>query len=268
MLEKAGRLSLRSFFMSQFRSALNHFLLKMRNRLRWTRHHYIEKPIGTLTNIAPEIQARIESLKKSYNVSYESEFDRFNTLENYLYLGLLDGACKRLNFPFLQAQTIVDVGSRSFYYARVLSDLFKPRKLTGIELDAFPLYRNLHTRYSYAQSYVKDLPGTSYLAADFLAYNEACDGMTMFYPFVTEYPLLAWDLPLTHFQPQQIFNHAFKLLPSGGWLFMVNHGEDEWQVAKRYAESTGFLLKGFYIENDSLAERTQEPVVSYFIKPG
>lgn len=103
-------------------------------------------------------------------------------------------------------------------------------QLDGVEIDAFRVYSDFHTRYDYAQFYIKNLANTQYIAKDFLQYNEKYDYIIWFFPFVTEFPLLEWGLPLSKFKPAEMLQHAYNSLNSGGKLLIVNQDEKEYAI--------------------------------------
>lgn len=139
---------------------------------------------------------------------------------------------------------ILDVGSKNWFYAHGEWSFFRYNSLLchpelavkkeiyldGIEIDAFRVYSNFHTRYDYAQYYIKNLENTRYIAKDFLEHREKYDYIVWFFPFVTEFPLLEWGLPLSKFKPAEMLEHAHKSLNSGGKILIVNQDEDEYKI--------------------------------------
>ena len=49
-------------------------------------------------------------------------------------------------------------------------------------------------------------------------------------PFITEYPLLRWGLPLKYFIPEKMLFHAYELLNPNGELLIINQGENEYKI--------------------------------------
>lgn len=131
---------------------------------------------------------------------------------------------------------ILDIGSKNWFYASGEWSFFKyggeEREifLDGIEIDAFRVYSDFHTRYDYAQFYIKNLPNTSYLAKDFLKHQEKYDFIIWFFPFVTEFPLLEWGLPLSKFKPAEMLKHASECLNKNGKILIVNQDEAEYEI--------------------------------------
>ncbi|HBG49116.1 MAG TPA: hypothetical protein DDW90_06370 [Cyanobacteria bacterium UBA9971] len=102
--------------------------------------------------------------------------------------------------------------------------------LDGIEIDAFRVYSDFHTRWDYAQFYIKNLENTQYIAKDFLCHNGKYDYIIWFFPFVTEFPLQEWGLPLSKFKPAEMLKHAYDSLNPGGKILIVNQDEKEYVI--------------------------------------
>lgn len=159
---------------------------------------------------------------------------------NLYHLELLHRMQPALGKHLPRSLRIVDVGSRTFYYAPALFRFFRRHyqveTLTGIELDAYRRYRNGFTAYDYAQAYLKELgePGIiRYEAVDFMRSDAAYNVCTLFLPFVTQDPLLHWGLPLGTFQPARLIEHAYRQLEKPGILLITNKGLEEQQSLHR-----------------------------------
>lgn len=141
-----------------------------------------------------------------------------------------------------EAVSALDVGSKDFRYAFALARWLAQRTrdaagkvaLVGIELDGHPVYPDLRSRADHAEAFAaqaeKGTPGSEvrYRVADFLAAPEReRDVVFVFFPFVLRYALVRWGLPLGHFRPASIFEHAARCLRSGGLLVVVNHTPEE-----------------------------------------
>ncbi len=196
-------------------SAINRVLFSIRKIRKISRSHYKETAAWELHHLSNPIQLRIEELRQKYAIRFENTLNRGNALENYHLLDILDQLSLRWQWQ-PQHKTQIDVGCKNFYYASCLSAFFKPQTLTGIELDAYGFYADCHTRFSYAQYYISELPHTHYLAGDFCQHSEQTELLTFFYPFVIPEPLVRWDLPLSEFKPETIFAQAFKVLKDTG----------------------------------------------------
>jgi hypothetical protein len=247
------------------RSFINWPLFALRRHLNFSRSNYSERPVLTLTNLSINQKDHIAFLKKEYNVNFESHLNEIHSLESYHLLHLLHTTIQKLSWQPHKAQNLVDVGSKNFFYANALYSFFKPNRLTGIEIDAFRLYPNLHTRFSSAQYYIKNTPNTFYMVSDFIQYNEQAMGILLQYPYVTKAPLILADLPVSLFKPDALFKHARHLLVENGWLLMINQGIEEWENAKKTARDSGLILNGFFVHETGLLPRPALPVVSVWI---
>jgi hypothetical protein len=252
--------------MLKLRSAIHRVFFELRQRRKWSRQDYREEPVEKIDGLSFLALQRLAALSEKYGVRFESLFAREAALENYFTLDLLAQAQERLGFH-PQGGVLADIGSRSFAYATALQTFFQPKQVSGVELDAFPLFETLHTRYSHAQFYIKNLPSARYLALDFLDFKESCNGLTLFYPFVTEQAHVAWRLPLKRFRPTTFFAHAATVLKPGGWLFMVNHGQDERRISSALAAQAGLICRGEFVVNEPILQRLEPPVVSVYDKP-
>lgn len=134
---------------------------------------------------------------------------------------------------------ILDIGAKNWYYVRDLYNFFKYNNfekdihLDGIEIDAYRLYADFHTRCDYARYYSKGLKNCRYIAGDFLKHYDKYDYITWFYPFVTEFPLLEWGLPLSTFKPQTMLEHALASLKPGGIILIKNLNEKEYAIQEK-----------------------------------
>ena len=73
---------------------------------------------------------------------------------------------------------------------------------------------------------ILDFPSSQALSAE----EENYHFITHCLPFVLPEPCLAWGLPLSLFQPEDIFQKLLSLLSPGGCLIIVNQGEIETQA--------------------------------------
>jgi len=246
----------------RIRSGYHRIWYEVTQALRWSRGTYRETPIGTHPHLAPSQQNRIEELSKSYGMRFELRYPPEISLFNYGYLDLLDRAKKSLNWNIPQQQHVCDVGSANFAYAAALQAFFLPSQLVGTEVDGHRLYYNGRSRIDYAQGHIQDLPHTQYVVADYRQYHHPADIITVWYPFVTPKPLLAWRLPLSLFDPAALFAKIANNLVIGGTFVMINHSPTEASVAHSIAESVGLVCQGQYVHHTPLRPRTQPAVLT------
>ncbi len=144
---------------------------------------------------------------------------------------------------------ILDIGAKNWFYVRDLYNFFKYNNfekeiwLDGIEIDAYRLYTDFHTRRDYALHYTRGLKNCSYIAGDFLNHYDKYDYITWFYPFVTELPLLEWGLPLSKFKPLEMLRHAVASLRPGGIILIKNLNEKEYEIQEKLFQELNIPYK-------------------------
>lgn len=211
----------------------NRFFFRLRSRIRWQRDGYRESGAHLPTD------EKTLRLLARYQPVYEGRFAPQTLADNLQWLELLDSIRDQLAWQPTGPLNVLDVGAKNFYYAPTLVAFWQsfgqPVTLTGIELDAFRVYRDRHSRADYAAWYAKDL--ATYLAGDALTHQGRYQAISLFYPFVLPSPLIKWGLPLHAFQPGRLLDHIWTLLDPGGLLVVVNQGLSEWAAQQRlYAE--------------------------------
>lgn len=244
------------------RNLLNLISYRMRSSLRWSRGNYRDSPCGDLHGFAGGLRMRIVALQEKYEVRFERRFNARHCLDAYHYLDMLDRAFAAFRVGVPHGASVLDVGSKNFYYAESLHAFFRPSSLTGVEIDAYVTYGNLHSRYDYARFFIEGLPNTRYLPADFLACEETAQVICLFYPFVTERAVRSWGLPKGLLKPEPFFRKARQGLLPGGKVFMVNQGTREYQLAKASMLDSAFSQIGYFEWHEPLAEVNDVPVCS------
>lgn len=253
----------------RLRSTLLGLRFALSKRLRWRRPGYVETPARVLDGLPPATEARIAILHSRYGERFEARYDRLNSLENYVYLDLLDRLREvaGVDWPCPGGRWL-DVGSKHFWYAPVLHAALRPARLTGVEIEGYRIYRDGHSRHDYAQHYVAALPDTDYRVMDAMDWREPVDGISCFYPFLQSGTVLAWGLPVSVLRPRALFAHLARCLRPGGTWLMVNQGEDEWQRARALAEKAGLQPMASLPVAQPLLPRPAPPRLSLFRKPG
>jgi hypothetical protein len=178
-------------------------------------------------------------LQSRYQVRFESELSAATSLRNYEYLGILDEAWSSAGLALLRPGTLCDVGCASFWYAAALDAFFHPRRLVGVEVEGYRLFKDARTRIDHAAGYVALLPNARFVVADYLSYREPADLITAWFPFVTPAAILAWRLPLSLLRPARLFGRVCANLNEGGMFLMVNHGRDEADLAAQLCVAAG-----------------------------
>lgn len=162
----------------------------------------------------------------------------------------------------LQETKILDIGCKNWFYARGEYFFFKKHlknfKLDGIELDANRVCTNFFSRKEIAKYHIKNLENTNYIAGDYLNHIKSYDFIIWILPFVFKYPHLKWGLPLSHFKPEKMLNHAYNSLNGKGTIFIINQGEAEFEHQQK-------LCKNLKIPFNPIGEIKSE-FISYKIK--
>jgi SAM-dependent methyltransferase len=188
-------------------------------------------------------EKRSRELEQRYDLgALEKASSRLVYAENLYFLDLLDTlASERLvESVGRRALRALDVGSQDFRYAtaieRWLSRGGLPAEgrrtvtLTGIELDGYVIYNDLHSRADHAAYHaaLTKNPRVTYRVQDFLKTEDReIDVLTIFFPFVLRYALVQWGLPLGAFQPEAFFQNAARVLRPGGIMVILNHTHEE-----------------------------------------
>ena len=102
---------------------------------------------------------------------------------------------------------------------------------------------NFYNRYEISKFYKKDLKNTEYIAGDFLKHSQKYDYIVWILPFITEYPLIKWGLPLEYFKPEEMLLHAYDLLKPDGEILIINQGEKEAEIQTELFKQTGLAAE-------------------------
>lgn len=171
------------------------------------------------------------------------------------------------------ALSVLDIGSKNFDYVDAVHGFLSRHRgsrtvtLTGIEVDAHRRYTDLRTRRAWAEHYCAAVPGASYLAGDLQEHRGRYGLITWFFPFVSEYPLLRWGLPLGLFRPQDLFDHAAGLLEPGGVFVLLNLTEREAGLQEALVRASGLDYEDLGAVPGSFSPRAAEQRLSLAWKP-
>jgi len=228
----------------------------IRQKIRFSRKNYCaeKENVESIFKGSDKIASRREQkLGKKYNLTLLKENTTGQNYKENLYtLDILD---KYLKVTSSDELKILDIGSKNWFYAKGEHLFFKAHvnrlEITGVELDAFRLYSNLYSRYEAAQFHIKGLENTKYIADDILNIKGKFHYITWFLPFVKKEPLMYWGLPLKFFMPEKLLRHAYSLLDEGGKMFILNQGEEEYEIQKK-------LLKNLNIPFEEIGEVKSE----------
>lgn len=223
-----------AYFLNDLRNRFDFFF---RRRITFSRRNYCEVSCD-INNVfkSNEENVRYNLLKEKYGSDLEENLSPENVRENIYFLELFD---KYLTKKGTDKFSVLDIGSKNWSYVKSEYMFFrsfgKEFILNGIELDAYRLSSDFYTRAKKAEFYTKSLVNTKYIAGDFLEHSlqdKKYDYIIWILPFITEYPLMRWGLPLNYFKPEEMLMHAYNLLNEGGEIFIINQGEAEFEIQK------------------------------------
>ena len=221
-----------------FDNLKNNFDFFLRSPL--SRKNYFEKT-EDLTDIfeTEDEECFYNNLKEKYGSILENNTTQRIFLENIYFLNIFD---KYLSKNKKENLSILDIGSKNWSYVRSEHTFFhsfaQKFSLYGIELDAYRLCSNFYTRYEIAKFYKKGLDNTNYVVGDFLNHEKQYDYIIWILPFITQYPLVKWGLPLRYFMPEEMLLHAYNLLTPNGELLIINQGEEEYLIQQNLYKNT------------------------------
>ena len=142
--------------------------------------------------------------------------------------------------------------------------------LRGLELDAYGIYRDGHSRADHAraraQSASVDGSLVQFEVAD-AAYARLPeqDVVSLFFPFLSAYACLSWGAPLSRLRPRRLLERAVHSLRPGGWLVVANQTPREYLRLTRLLAGLPVVRIGSgWFATDLLpdSERTQDQVGS------
>ena len=202
------------------------FDLWLQNRLTWSAPVW-KRRLTSLADLEatlpPPALARYRELAARYPLArWPQVCNRREAQLNLYVLDLLDRHARR-SAP---GARLLDIGSGRWSYLPALAS-FAGERWDGVEIDAHRRDWTLVTRRGYAGFMRRIAPGCRYLAGSLLDVRGIYGGITWFLPFVTPGPLAAARLPARMLQPRALLAHAWQRLADGGWMLVVNQGEEE-----------------------------------------
>ncbi len=247
-------------------SSLRHgFWYGVSEHIRWSRGAFEETPALELCAINREQAERIAVLHDRYQVQFELQLSAATSANNYEYLDILDRGWGAAKAARPAGGVLCDVGCASFWYASALRTFFRPGRMVGVEVEGHRLFRDGRSRIDYAAGYLLHMPAAEFVVADYAAYEEAADVITLWFPFLTPAPLLAWRLPLRLLAPERLFRQIRHNLRPDGLLFMVNHGQREFALAESLCVAAGLRCVAHWSQPGALTlHRTMPPVASWW----
>lgn len=221
-------------------SWLNGVLLQGRNYFAFTRGGYCEAPTDVtqfqqwLKSLPSPHRQELQALHE--RIDFADWFRHFNleTIKlNYTTWQILDAMLA--DYPLAKRRDChaIDAGCQSFRRLPAMHKCLAPTcdflHFKGIELDAFPLLDNFHSRYDVARYYCQHHPGSRYIAADFFLWSGQTnvDIAFCFYPFVSMEPSLAWGIPAQFGNAEKWVSTLQRCLVKDGVTLVVHQGDWE-----------------------------------------
>lgn len=209
-------------------SKRNRLFLRLRQSLRFQRRGYRETGFR-----AEERAKRLESLDESARALWLGMEERygFRAFERTLSLVHYEknlATLWTLEQFFTNPEkglAIVEPGCQDFSRLPAIARFFRPRSVTGIELDPYPILSDFHSRADRAR-YFRSLVSaqTNYAGEDFFRWAGKAEVLLAFYPFVSPHPALAWGLPAEFGNPRLWARAVADALPPGGFALLVHQG--------------------------------------------
>ncbi len=246
-------------FFQRLRSSRHRFWYGLSERLRWSRGISHETPANEITVPGPQQAQRIAALQIRYQVRFERHLNAATSYNNYEYLDILDSAWSTSGLTIPAGGQLCDVGSANFWYAEALQAFFRPKRIIGVEVEGYRLYRDGHSRVDYAAGYLSRLPNAQFLIADYCRIEQPADVITAWFPFVTAQSILAWRLPLVLLAPARFFERIRQNLRPQGLFVMVNHGPREASIADELCIAAGMSRVSAALRNGPLSGHRLEP---------
>lgn len=208
-----------------------------------------------------KIKYMFENLKNNFDFYIRSftKFSRKNysgnpdNIESKYLFDILD---KYFPMDDKENVSVLDIGSKNWAYVKGEYDFFSRYcnflKLDGVEIDAYRMNSDFYSRYEIAQFYIKNLDNVRYYPDNLLNINDQYDYIIWILPFVTPYPLLRWGLPEKFFMPEELLEHAYKLLNKQ--MLIINQGVDEAQIQKKMLEVLCIKYKDLGVIKSNILE--------------
>jgi len=258
---------------------LNPLFFHLRNTIKFSRKKPFVDKVVRLESLPQYAQNQLESdryleLKARFKLDEFADHISWSSLYGaYFFLDVLEKALSLSTKPLDPTEhlRILDVGTKNFDAAPALYNFFRHRSsgalprvdVTGIEIDAYRVYRSLFSRYDVGRFYERlitfsdreDTP--RYLPGDFLGHEDSYNILTCFFPFMSPFALLAWGLPTALLAPRRFLDHMITRLQPNGLAIIVNQTKAERDIQIDLLEQSGAHFETFEI---SLEFRENQPL--------
>jgi len=232
----------------------------IRRKLNFSRGKYIienESKKDLFNEFELEKKELLINKEKLFREKYElNDFYNESSLSLYQYnLLIIELLEKYIKLNKKESIEILDIGSKNWEYLFGQYYFFKNKNekkeisISGIEIDAYRRYRNLYTRYDYANSFTEKLENSKYIVGDFMEHSGNYDYIICFFPFIIPSPLIHWGLPLSFLKPKEMLKHAHDLLKKDAVLLISNQYVEEYELQSKYLKELkiNFERKGEFI---------------------
>ena len=208
----------------ELQSKRNRLFWRMREALRFQRPGYREN--GT---VSAHLDPEARRLSEAYGLSaLQLNLSSAVYAKNLATLWILEQMLGGIPLPTGPC-SVLEPGCQDFARLPALRAYLNHRGaepvITGLEVDAYPILHNLHSRADKAHYYLA-LPGgnprDTFRAGDFFRWNEPVDFLACFYPFVSPNPALSWGLPKEFGRPELWVQAFVRTVKPGGKLLIVH----------------------------------------------
>lgn len=273
-------------FKEQVKSYKNTFDFYLRSKIPLSRRNYLERgsytppsfvyPEGVNKRdkkIQPFLRERNLALLSLYFLNEFLPYLKESTLLDILFhLDILDRVHQIFPFLFVSKKedysflSTLDIGSKNFSYSIALYLFLNKIKnipnnisLVGNEIDPTRAYRNFFTSEVMASYYFSLIPLPSnqkrYLGKNILNVkledtpypHEAFDFITLFFPFVTKEPLLAWGLPFKYIFTSETIEKIHSMQSDSGYFLVAHPTFEEFQRGQTLLKPFFSMMKTFEI---------------------
>lgn len=210
------------FFFSQVHSAINYFLWKIRKTIQFKRKGYKEKSFNSLNS-------KDFYWVQKYHLKTEVLSD-YAVQKNIQTLEWLEAIWPHNLTPNIH--TVLEAGCQDFIRLPALRAFFELHNqqptIEGIEIDAFPILDNLHSRWDRAHYYISlEKKPACYKVENFFHKKNQYDLICAFFPLITTHSTLKWGLPLSFANAKLWAQSIEQSLNINGLAIVAHHTEHE-----------------------------------------